>query len=127
MPYETQSQWTIDELKKLNKATLIGMHKAYLALIIVLEVVFVGGLIVSVVIGSIKLAFEFAIMLIGFPLALYLITNFRIRKEYNTNKILQNTVTTFRFAEDRFESVSDRGSAFVVLLLKCIHLQISLR
>jgi hypothetical protein len=22
MPYETQSQWTIDELKKLNKATL---------------------------------------------------------------------------------------------------------
>ena len=35
MPYETQSQWTIDELKKLNKATLIGMHKAYLALIIV--------------------------------------------------------------------------------------------
>ncbi|WP_050008336.1 YcxB family protein [Butyrivibrio sp. WCE2006] len=113
MPYETQSQWTIDELKKLNKATLIGMHKACLALIIVLEVVFVGGLIVSFVIGSIKLAFEFAIMLIGFPLALYLITNFRIRKEYNTNKILQNTVTTFRFAEDRFESVSDRGSAFV--------------
>ena len=42
MPYETQSQWTIDELKKLNKATLIGMHKAYLALIIVLEVEIMG-------------------------------------------------------------------------------------
>ena len=42
MPYETQSRWTIDELKKLNKATLIGMHKAYLALIIVLEVEIMG-------------------------------------------------------------------------------------
>ncbi len=43
---------------------------AKIQFIIVLEVVFVGGLIVSIVIGSIKLAFEFAIMLIGFPLAL---------------------------------------------------------
>ena len=40
MSYETQSQWTINELKKFNKATLIGMHKAYLALIIALEVIF---------------------------------------------------------------------------------------
>ena len=23
-------QWTLDELKKMNKATLIGIHKAYL-------------------------------------------------------------------------------------------------
>ncbi len=113
MSYETQSQWTINELKKFNKATLIGMHKAYLALIIALEVIFAGGIIVSLIIGSVKLIFEFGIMLIILPLALYLITNFRIKKEYNTNKILQNTVTTFRFTEDKLETSSDRGNAFI--------------
>ncbi|WP_026661836.1 YcxB family protein [Butyrivibrio proteoclasticus] len=113
MPYETQSKWTIDELKKLNKATLIGMHKPYLAFVIALEVLFAGGIIVSAAISSAKLMAEFAALLIILPLSLYLITNIRIKKEYNSNKILQTTVTTFRFDEDKLESSSDRGSAFV--------------
>jgi hypothetical protein len=113
MPYETQSQWTLDELKKLYKANIIAMHKAYLAIVIALEVIFVAGIIVSTVTGSFGLTVEFVAMLIIFPLALYLITNFRIKKEFKTNKVIQNTVTTFKFTEDRLETSSDRGSAFV--------------
>lgn len=47
MLYETQSQWNLDELKKLNKAALFGMHKAYVALVIGIEVMMVVGIILS--------------------------------------------------------------------------------
>ncbi|MBQ6407131.1 MAG: hypothetical protein IJJ64_03735 [Butyrivibrio sp.] len=109
MPYETQSQWTIDELKKLNKAMLVGLHKPYLVFIIILEVIFAGGFIVSAMIASGKLMAEFAALFIILPLSLYLITTYRIKKEYNTNKILQTTVTTFKFDEDR-EAASSASS-----------------
>ncbi len=113
MPYETRSQWNIDELKKLNRTALFKLHKPYLAFIIFLEVVFVGGLIVSAFIRSGVLMAEFAVLLIALPLALVLVTNFRVKKEFRSSKLLQNTVTVFRFYEDRLESASDRGNSFV--------------
>ena len=113
MSYETQSQWNLDELKKLNKAALWGMHKAYVALVIGIEVMMVAGIILSVIISSPKLITEFVVLLVGFPVALYLITNYRLKQTYKTNKIIQTAVTTLKFTEDRLEAVSERGNAFV--------------
>ncbi len=113
MPYETQSQWNEDELKKLNRAALLKLHKPYLAFIIFLEAVFVCGLVVSALIRSGTLMAEFAVLLVALPLVLVLVTNFRVKKEFRSSKLLQTTVSVFRFHEDRLESASDRGTAFV--------------
>ena len=113
MPYETKSKWTIDELKKMNKAALLGMHKLYLAVIIAIEVFLTAGLLMSVYLMDLKLILEFVGMMLILPISLHLITNYRINKSFSTNKIIQNTETTFRFYEDRLETSNDRGTAFV--------------
>ena len=113
MPYETKSRWTIDELKKLNRAALFKLHKPYVAFIVVLEVIFAAGFVLSVLIRSTSLMIEFIALFIILPLAVKLATNYKINKSFKTNKILQDTVTTYRFSEDRVETSSERGTAFI--------------
>lgn len=84
---------------------LVGLHKPYLIFITILEVVLAGGFIFSAMITSGKLMVEFAVLFIILPVSLYLITNFRIKKEYDTNKIIQTAVTTFRYDEDKFDKL----------------------
>ncbi|ETP72803.1 hypothetical protein UYO_1220 [Lachnospiraceae bacterium JC7] len=110
---ETRSKWTIEELKKYQFATLFKMHKAYVCFVSILDILLLIVAVASFHYGYNILAIESVVFAISLPLSIYIITIFRVKRNYSSSKFLQNTVTTFKFDEDRFEAITDRGSSVI--------------
>ncbi|SFG10081.1 YcxB-like protein [Oribacterium sp. WCC10] len=110
---ETASKWTIEELKKYQWATLFSMHKGYICFILILDILSMIAAVTAFHYGYRILTAEFIIFILIIPLVIYLITMYRVKKNYKSSKFLQTTVTTFKFAEDRFEAISERGHSVI--------------
>ena len=113
MPYTTESYWTMEELKKMNKAALFGLRKAYLIFLGCIEILLAIEVILCLATDSGAWAAVFLVTLICFPIVIIKITNYKLSKDFKTNKILQNDVTTMSFSEDRLELSNGRGNSFV--------------
>ena len=112
--YETESFWSVEEIKKMNKAFLFKMNKWYVILVGIVEVGFLTIGIVSLL--NPHLRFWGVFMLLCFlilPLALIIKYDLTAKKAFKTNKIMQNTVTRFSFGEAGIGISSERGQSFV--------------
>lgn len=110
---ETESKWTIEELKKYQWATLFSMHKGYICFILILDILSLIAAVSAFHYGYRFLTAELILFVIIMPILIYLITMYRMKKNYKSNKFLQNTVINLKFAEDQFDVVSDRGSSVI--------------
>lgn len=114
MTYETESYWTVDELKKLNIATLFNNSKAYMVTSVLVEVFVLFCAWFSSQHVSIIFPIIFLLYAIIFPVLLYLkCAVIGPKKTYNTSKYLQNRTIKYIFHEDRLEVSSERGNSYI--------------
>ena len=92
--FKTKTKCTEEQYKKFYKSVLKARHLGIS--IIVLELVFLIGLIIWK-------KFNYLLIMILFPIFFYIFTKDERKKEFNSNKTIQNVESEFVFYEDYFE------------------------
>ncbi|MCI9038470.1 MAG: YcxB family protein [Clostridia bacterium] len=102
--FKTKTKCTEEQYKKFYKAVLKARHLGIS--IIVLELVFLIGLIIW-------RKLHYLLIMILFPIFFYIFTKDERKKEFNSNKTIQNVESEFVFYEDYFEEKTKYGEAKV--------------
>lgn len=100
--FKTKTKCTEEQYKKFYKAVLKARHLGIS--IIVLELVFLIGLIIW-------RKLHYLLIMILFPIFFYIFTKDERKKEFNSNKTIQNVESEFVFYEDYFEEKTKSGEA----------------
>ncbi|MCR4617053.1 MAG: YcxB family protein [Lachnospiraceae bacterium] len=114
MLFETKSEWSLDELKKLYRMSFFVLRKSYLIYVIVCEVLFAAIIVYSVVNRHLLTVIVGGAAIVLLPLLIFLRLHLSAKKEYESNKLYQNSVATYKFYEDKIEAASDRGTSYLL-------------
>ena len=101
MVYETTVEFTLEEYKKMCKEVFVRLSKGYLTVVVCSSLVFLIVAIMSIALGEITSGIIYLMGSLIVPLSVFVAHAYKVKKEYNTNKSVQNAVIYFTFFEER--------------------------
>lgn len=110
MVYETTVEFTLEEYKKMCKEVFVRLSKGYLTVVVCSSLVFLIVAIMSIALGEITSGIIYLMGSLIVPLAVFVTHVYKVKKECNTNKSVQDAVIHFTFFEERFEVSRANGS-----------------
>ena len=108
MKFEIETQYTLEEYKKFNKAVINVIYNGRRErnIVIVVYAMVIAGFISLKMYGSAVVAF------LIFPAATYLVLKSRdkqIKAAWETNALMKDAIYHYKFSEDRVEASSPKG------------------
>jgi len=108
--YNAKVEWEIDELKDFNWLLIKNIHKPIIVVLVIVEIMFLTGFVISFPAHSLRLAIESILLAIVVPVLFYSLFNYRCRKNFDSNKLLRNFVAIITFDSEKLEQISNVGS-----------------
>lgn len=108
--HKARVEWGLNEIKDFNWLLIKNEHKSLIYILVLVEVMFFAAFAMSFPAHSMRLAVESILLVIAVPLLLYILFNFRCRKNYESNKMLRNFAAIITFDNDKLEQISNVGS-----------------
>lgn len=113
MSYETETTLTKDEATKLAKAHLLKASREIWIYVLIADILFLISGILYLISGKVFLPVVFFAVMVILPVLVIVLTISRSRKEWQSNKLIQNAVYRFRFHDGNFEVETPNGKAEV--------------
>ena len=111
MPYEASSTQNYEEYKKMALTSYVSMQKGSLAVIFLTELLFIAFAVLGLAfgIGRRGSAMMMLIVAVAVPVVLWITINMKLKKVYNSTKMVQDLTCHYRFFEDHGESSTVNG------------------
>ena len=113
MPYETSSKLDYEEYKKMALTSYVSMQKGSMAVLIVIEFLCIAFAVLGLVfgIGRRGPAMIMLIAAVAFPIILWAMLNLKLKRVYNSTKMVHDLTCNYRFFEDHGESNTVNGTS----------------
>lgn len=111
--YKTQTELTVDEMIKLNRAYFFKMQRFRLILMVLYELLLLWICLSAFDLHWILIGVIFLFLVIFVPVFWYLMFVTNSKKYFKSNKAAQYSILNYTFEEDKIVIETERGSSFI--------------